>query len=593
MLAAAAAALSAQPGPPPGGPLPPNPPVASLKGIRPPAPTGLDRYVADADALVVLGKALFWDMQVGSDGRTACATCHFHAGADHRRTNQLSGTDAAVNRTLTTADFPFHQLANIGNNRSNVIRSLRQVAGSMGVIERAFAGLGSDADESSVVSVPSPFEAGGVRVRQVTGRNSPSVINAVFNVRNFWDGRASNIFTGATPFGDSDRALNAWVYRDGSLTQEAVRIENASLASQAVGPPLNSVEMSWAGRDWAMLGRRMLAVVPLARQRVAADDSVLGPYANIDGKGLAAGWTYASLIRWAFRPEYWSAPDEVESMTQIERNFALFWGLALQAYQSTLVADDSRVDRFLNGDTAALTAQEQAGLREFQSPGAQCNRCHGGAEMTAAGYGALRQLNRAPANATEAGYFRIGVRPIEDDLGFGGDDGFGVPLFLINQASARGTFKSPSLRNVEFTGPYFHNGGQATLEQVLEFYSRNGDFPEGGNLGPGIGNIRLGAGDRAEIAAFLRALSDDRVRFQRAPFDHPSLCVPNGHEQDAPGQLRVDVTQAGVVAADRWALVQEVGRSGLSVPLQTFDELLRGIGNDGSRANTMTESCVP
>ena len=58
----------------------------------------------DQNALVVLGKALFWDMQSGSDGRTACATCHFHAGADHRVQNQLSGPDAAVNQITNTLD---------------------------------------------------------------------------------------------------------------------------------------------------------------------------------------------------------------------------------------------------------------------------------------------------------------------------------------------------------------------------------------------------------------------------------------------------------------------------------------------------------
>src|SRR6266536_2601773 len=85
----------AQPGGGRGGP---NPPLTSLKTVAPPAPSGLDRYVLDQSALVVLGKALFWDMQAGSDGRTACATCHFHAGADHRIQNQLSGPDAVMNR---------------------------------------------------------------------------------------------------------------------------------------------------------------------------------------------------------------------------------------------------------------------------------------------------------------------------------------------------------------------------------------------------------------------------------------------------------------------------------------------------------------
>ena len=117
-----------------------NPPLASLKTVAPPAPTGVDRYVLDQTALVVLGKALFWDMQAGSDGRTACATCHFHAGADHRVQNQLSGPDAVMNQVLTSADFPFRKLSNTGNNRSAVVSDKRQVAGSMGVVANAFVG---------------------------------------------------------------------------------------------------------------------------------------------------------------------------------------------------------------------------------------------------------------------------------------------------------------------------------------------------------------------------------------------------------------------------------------------------------------------
>ena len=50
-------------------------------------PSNLSQYVRDQTALVVLGKALFWDMQAGSDCRLACATCHFDAGADHRVQN--------------------------------------------------------------------------------------------------------------------------------------------------------------------------------------------------------------------------------------------------------------------------------------------------------------------------------------------------------------------------------------------------------------------------------------------------------------------------------------------------------------------------
>jgi cytochrome c peroxidase len=585
-LLIATSVLNAQPG---GGR--PNPPLASLKTVPVPEPVGIERYVLDRAALVVLGKALFWDMQAGSDGQTACATCHFHAGADHRIQNQLSGPDAVANHTLTPQDFPFRRLADLGDNRSAVVSYKNQVAGSAGVVSKAFVDIEAGSDVEIATPHTSAFMPNGVHVRQVTGRNSPSVINAVYNVRNFWDGRASSSFTGATPFGTSDSGLNAVAYRDGALQREAVSIENASLASQAVGPALNKVEMSWSGRSWLALGRKMLNVRPLAKQKVSGTDSVLGKFANPEGNGLLPEYSYGALIEAAFRPEYVSS-EVLDGYTQTEHNFALFWGLAIQAYEATLVSNDSRVDQFLEGRTDALTMMEQQGLNLFRNGASQCTNCHNGAEFTAAGWSVVqrRGLN---LNTPEAlGFFRIGVQPIEADAGLGGNDDFGLPLFATAVDAARGTFKTPGLRNVEFTGPYFHNGGQATLDQVVEFYARNGDFPDGGNLGPGIGNIRLGP-MRIAIVAFLKALTDERVRYQKAPFDHPSLCVPNGHVEVSAGQLATDGSQGGVVATDRWALVPEVGAEGSSVPLQTFEELLRGIGSDGSRANNMTESCRP
>src|SRR5207245_2269132 len=65
----------------------------------------------------------------------------------------------------------------------------------------------------------------------------------------------------------------------------------------------------------------------------------------------------------------------------IESNFSLIWGLALQEYMATLVSDDSRVDRFLEGHLNALTAQEQLGMDVFRHKG-RCIRCHGGPETT-------------------------------------------------------------------------------------------------------------------------------------------------------------------------------------------------------------------
>jgi Di-haem cytochrome c peroxidase len=63
-------------------------PPPLLTAVAPPA--NLSDFVQNETALLKLGKALFWDMQLGSDGIQACASCHFHAGADNRAKNQIS-----------------------------------------------------------------------------------------------------------------------------------------------------------------------------------------------------------------------------------------------------------------------------------------------------------------------------------------------------------------------------------------------------------------------------------------------------------------------------------------------------------------------
>ena len=512
----------------------------SLKTIPIPQANGTSQFIRDNAALIVLGKALFWDMQVGSDGRTACATCHFHAGADHRSQNQLSNPNSAfpANTTLSSADFPFHALVDPTNNNSRVLRDSSSRFGSAGVLNRKFTAINlTSGDDGYDLATLASFNVNGLNVRQVTARNAPSVFNAVFNARNFWDGRAFNIF---------------------SLTGST----NSSLASQAVVPPTNFTEMAYDGLTWPLLGQRMLALSPLNLQRIDADDSVLGSFANSDGPGFAAPITYRTLVQAAFVPAYWQA--------DAEDNFKMFFGLALQAYQSTLVSDDTPFDRFAAGNAAALSPQEQAGLNLFRGR-AQCSGCHNGAEFTLASVGGLNSRNNRNNNNSvgDTGFFRTGVSPIGDDPGL-----------------SSGAFKTPGLRNVEFTGPYFHNGGQATLEQVVDFYNRGGDFPQGG-VNNDIRRLNLNPNERAQLVAFLKALSDDRVRFQRAPFDHPALCVPNG----ASDLAQTTDARFMISAADRWVAIPATGKSGANAPLQTFAELLDGIGSDGSRAHNLNQAC--
>jgi hypothetical protein len=106
---------------------------------------------------------------------------------------------------------------------------------------------------------------------------------------------------------------------------------------------------------------------------------------------------------------------------------------------------------------------------------------------------------------------------------------------------------------------------------VVDFYARGGDFPDTPGLPVQLGRMPMNDAEREDLATFLRSgLTDERVRFERAPFDHPELCVADG---------------------PRWAGVPAVGRGGNAAPLQTFEELLKGIGADGSRAHSLTEAC--
>jgi hypothetical protein len=162
----------------------------SLKQVPLPVHGDLLALVRDRQAAVQLGKALFWDMQVGSDERTACATCHHQAGADSRWRGSWRQGDRAV--VPADADrLPALPLA----------AEAGDILGSPGVHARPH---GSGRTKAAVPE------------RQVTGRNSPSVINSIFNHRNFWDGRANAIFNGRSPFGRRDDEAQVYWSTNGS-----------------------------------------------------------------------------------------------------------------------------------------------------------------------------------------------------------------------------------------------------------------------------------------------------------------------------------------------------------------------------------------
>jgi cytochrome c peroxidase len=662
----------------------------------------LTDYIRNLDAAIRLGKALFWDMQAGSDNKTACATCHFQAGEDVRTRNQLhpgangrfdDAAGFAANVDLWAGAYPFTDAA-AGRYLTD------NITGSQGVRKMVFEGIDSWGAESTS-SVPDPvFNVNGVNVRQVTGRQAPSSVNAVFYHRQFHDGRGQPEFNGVNPFGTRDTSARVWYVGPLGPTQIDIRIDDASLASQSVGPVLNDVEMSAVGRTWTDLGRKLLRAKPLGLQQVSPGDSVLGLYSDAPNGGLKT--TYKSMIAAAFKPKWWDTRFSTsklvtvngEHYTLLEANMSLFWGLSVMLYQATLVADQTPMDRFLAARSACsltdplayttcieqndassagllddiaarLNAEFGSGISQppiarnnllnglalFELPpppapgpnGAGCILCHVGAETTGAtgrnlflgvepddvafanaGFDlrmermwwrippllpgtdqitldplawTVTEFNTVtgagpadvPLAVYDAGYYNLGVRPTAEDLSTANLDPFGNPwsivryllasigdpssikipgatvncgaTFITNSAGVpllagslrktertlvAGSFKVPGLRNVELNGPYFHSGGKATLFQLMEFYDAGGDFPTNAELAPLIRPLGMTAQQIRDVIAFMLALTDERVRYQRAPFDHPQLFVPNG--DIVPGvdnMLEIPATGAG------------------------------------------------
>ena len=284
-----------------------------------------------------------------------------------------------------------------------------------------------------------------------------------------------------------------------------------------MGPPLSNVEMSCAGRKWNgpnSLGAKMVVRTPLKNQHVDPGDGVLGPMANATG-GLTCGFpdrlcTYADLIAAAF------GTDTVDAYID---NFSRIWGEAVQAYESTLIADRTPYD------LGTLTTNQLSGLSEFR---AKCSVCHVEPEFTDATYRLAGTVN---PDGADQGFHNIGVSLEADDAGRAASPGpHGA------QAQNTGAFKTPSLRNVKLIAPYMHNGRLATLEDVITFYdSLNApgatDMIRNAHLSAlvpaGIGG---GSSGKANVADFLRnGLTDCRVEHELAPFDHPELTLPNGN----------------------------------------------------------------
>lgn len=150
---------------------------------------------------------------------------------------------------------------------------------------------------------------------------------------------------------------------------------------------------------------------------------------------------------------------------------------AIAAFEETLVTPNSRFDKWLTGDKTALSANELAGYKLFKDSG--CVACHNGPAVGGNSYQKMGVVSAYKASSPAEGRFAV-----------------------TGKDADRFNFKVPTLRNVELTYPYFHDGAVNTLTEAVET----------------MGRIQLGkkftADENARIVAFLKTLTGDQPNFK-------------------------------------------------------------------------------
>lgn len=244
-------------------------------------------------------------------------------------------------------------------------------------------------------------------------RNAPTVLNAVFNVAQFWDGRAKD------------------------------------LMEQAKGPVQASVEMN------------------NKPERVVETLKSIPEYVNLFTKAFPGQ----------------SEPLTFDNMAK-----------AIEVFEATLVTPDGPFDRYLKGDRKALGSREQDGLRLFMDKG--CAACHSGVNVGGGGYFPFGVVEK-PAGE---------IRPVADTGRFK----------VTNTASDEYVFRSPSLRNIDLTPPYFHSGKVWKLADAVAI------------MGSAQLGIKLNDDEARKIVAFLGTLTgrQPKVEYPLLPPNSPTTPKP-------------------------------------------------------------------
>jgi cytochrome c peroxidase len=160
---------------------------------------------------------------------------------------------------------------------------------------------------------------------------------------------------------------------------------------------------------------------------------------------------------------------------------------AIAAFVASIVVDDTPFDRFQAGDRTAMTESQQRGHALFTGRG-KCITCHKGPNFTDQDFHHTGVVTNDLGRIEVVRNTKFQMRP--------------YPFFANHKA-----FKTPGLRNVALSAPYFHDGSAATLEDVVDFYDKGGLSRDANGRSPEVHPLHLSAEERTDLIAFLHALT--------------------------------------------------------------------------------------
>ncbi|MCU1330060.1 MAG: Cytochrome-c peroxidase [Bryobacterales bacterium] len=257
-------------------------------------------------------------------------------------------------------------------------------------------------------------------------------------------------------------------FTDGAAVSTGIRGQKGGRSAPTVINRAWSLNQFWDGRASSLEAQ---AIGPIANPIEMGNSypAVVARLNSIEG--------YKPLFKAAFG-------DETIDITRVAK--------AIATFERTVVSGDSPYDRWKAGQTKAMSPAAIRGLHVFQK--AECDACHEGANFTSNMYSNIG----------------VGIAAKETDLGRYG---------ITKDDAEWGAFKTPTLRDIEHTAPYMHDGSLKTLEEVVDYYDKGGTPNK--NLDRHVKARKLGAEEKADLVAFLRALSGKGWQDITAPSSFP------------------------------------------------------------------------